>query len=432
MPSYRSQFNLLLASLLLPLSITVLTPTVHAEEDTATAAENSADTESGDAAEDTSGNSAEETADDSNAASNAEPPPRALPDTHLKRHQDILEHMVRLGREHEVVTLVANSQPFSGLYLPESSGRPQGGILLLHDRGQHGHWPALIAPLREYLPAYGWATLAIELPLPPATPPPPRSDSMQAVTDETPEEANADNTAADSVPDNAAADADNDTQREPVDSNGISLQGDVDSSDLSDNEPGLPPLERLPELAPAAEPAPLADTAAVDAADEYRQRVRERIEAAVTYLKQRGQYNLVILTNGISASWAADYMLASPIDSEAGDTAAESSRAREPGHTLVLIDPLDDPYSQVPLIDQVSQLEIRVLDLLTDLRPRLDYQDARRAGAMRRRQRDLYQQIELPARASVEPGNSLILRRVRGWLRTHAAGMEVGQSASQS
>ncbi len=350
-------------------------------------------------------------------------PSRVAPDTQQQRHQAVIDHLERLGRGYEIIELVANTEAFSGLYLPESRGRPQGGIVLLHDHGQHGHWPALVAPLREYLPRYGWTTLAIELPEPPAAPLPSASDVVPPTTSKSEPSAEPEQTAVDApAKEEAPAPA-----NEPLDSNGISVSGTAESD--SNNEPGLPPLERLPDLPVAAEESP-ASTAPETTADErYRQQVRARIEAAVSYLNQRGQYNLVILANGISASWAADFMLAAPPTDETDNNNDEDTpRAREPGHTLVLIDPQQDPYSQIPLSDQLQQLDIAVLDLLTDLRQVHEHEEARRAGAMRRRQRQQYQQIELPARATDEAATSVILRRVRGWLRTHAAGVEVGSN----
>ena len=54
------------------------------------------------------------------------------------------------------------------MFLAEATGNPQGGVLILHDNQQHGHWPDIVAPLREYLPQHGWSTLSIELPDTPA------------------------------------------------------------------------------------------------------------------------------------------------------------------------------------------------------------------------------------------------------------------------
>ena len=53
---------------------------------------------------------------------------------------------------------------FAALVLPFLTPQPQGGVILLHDRGGHPDWPGVIAPLRRGLPDHGWATLSIEFP----------------------------------------------------------------------------------------------------------------------------------------------------------------------------------------------------------------------------------------------------------------------------
>jgi len=50
------------------------------------------------------------------------------------------------------------------LYRDGQSGRLDGGVILLHDRGTHADWPGVIQTLRRELPRYGWSTLSIELP----------------------------------------------------------------------------------------------------------------------------------------------------------------------------------------------------------------------------------------------------------------------------
>ncbi|MCU7807654.1 MAG: alpha/beta hydrolase family protein [Candidatus Thiodiazotropha sp. (ex Semelilucina semeliformis)] len=40
-----------------------------------------------------------------------------------------------------------------------------GGVILLHDTGQHADWHEIIAPLRHHLSEKGWDTLSIQLPV---------------------------------------------------------------------------------------------------------------------------------------------------------------------------------------------------------------------------------------------------------------------------
>ena len=116
-----------------------------------------------------------------------------LPDIENKRSQLLLEHMSKLNRENEVVMLHAE-ESFYGLFLAEESGNPQGAVLILPDLQQHGHWPVMVAPLREYLPQFGWATLTIELPYPPAKARIPRDKASTELTQEADTEVNIETT----------------------------------------------------------------------------------------------------------------------------------------------------------------------------------------------------------------------------------------------
>ncbi|VAW75125.1 hypothetical protein MNBD_GAMMA12-784 [hydrothermal vent metagenome] len=67
--------------------------------------------------------------------------------------------------KHQLVTLKSKKGPTTGLYMVQTSGQPQGGLIILHGRLQHPDWRELIAPLRSRFPKFGWATLSIQLPL---------------------------------------------------------------------------------------------------------------------------------------------------------------------------------------------------------------------------------------------------------------------------
>jgi len=64
----------------------------------------------------------------------------------------------------EAVWLEAGGRRFLAIYTPPS-GRPRGGVVLLHGMGAHPDWPEVIHPLRVGLPERGWATLSVQLPV---------------------------------------------------------------------------------------------------------------------------------------------------------------------------------------------------------------------------------------------------------------------------
>lgn len=61
--------------------------------------------------------------------------------------------------------LKAEGHKFLGIYTPATSSKPKGGALILHGVGVHPDWPQIINPLRVSLPARGWTTLSLQMPI---------------------------------------------------------------------------------------------------------------------------------------------------------------------------------------------------------------------------------------------------------------------------
>jgi len=65
----------------------------------------------------------------------------------------------------ESVWIPLEEHPFLGLYRKSTRPGLPRVALILHSMGAHADWPDVIAPLRTHLPAQGWATLSIQLPV---------------------------------------------------------------------------------------------------------------------------------------------------------------------------------------------------------------------------------------------------------------------------
>ncbi len=78
--------------------------------------------------------------------------------------QVMLEALKTAPLDGEKLELKVGDKTRFALFLDQSSSKPQGGVILLHDRGEHLDSTALIHPLRTRLPAKGWATLSLQLP----------------------------------------------------------------------------------------------------------------------------------------------------------------------------------------------------------------------------------------------------------------------------
>lgn len=351
---------------------------------------------------------------------------RHLPNTLNKRAVALLDHMSLMGREDEVITLSNPEEDFYGLYLPHASRQPQGAILILHDEQQHGHWPEIIGPLREYLPLFGWSTLTIELPDQLKRQRIPRDIPAVAVNDEqtsSEQDASEQKDNADAAS-NAEATIDTENQdteiQEVKDSTGPEsiaaedVSSDIAVIDSDENEPALPRLDKLPDLAVTETESPVPEAEMIDLIADYQTQNRQRINTAIAYLQQQNQFNLVIIGFGQGASWAIDYAH-QQIQLEA-----------EPkGLTLITIDALSNPYDKELINQQLVDISLPYLDLLQSKKQFIANQAAKRLSIMRRNNNPSYQQIMTQDINSYHELENPTNRRIRGWIKTNASGTQI-------
>lgn len=343
-----------------------------------------------------------ETADPDSEES-APPPapviPRHNPDPVSNRHFGVETYLKQHQRRHEVITLISAERSFYGLFLPDRSGSPQGGLVILHDLEQHGQWPVLVGPLREQLPEYGWSTLAIELPDP---------YSVRTDTPETAEPAQEVPAQPETEPEFPAASGE-ELLTEEDNGDGPSAGSSPPQPETDpDNEPPLPRLEALPPL--PAEQASV-ETVVNTPVPAYDVIMQERILTGLMYLYDRGQMNLVLIAAGDTAPVAANAI-----------AAWQRDRGEEKGIALIMIDARENPALQLPLDELLKPLDIRILDLITRDNRMTQWQLNNRRGMMKRQHNDNYMQIVLNGAGADDPAT---VRRVRGWLRQYAAGTEL-------
>lgn len=92
-----------------------------------------------------------------------------LPTPATTLQQNLAQHYQQENSPLEVIQLMAESEPFLGLFYDQLTANPQGAVLILHDLGTSADWPYLQRQLHRFLPEVGWSTLAISLPSPQAT-----------------------------------------------------------------------------------------------------------------------------------------------------------------------------------------------------------------------------------------------------------------------
>lgn len=423
-----------------------------APDDTATAAETSAADSVKDPApaasideQTTTGTNADSTTPASPPPPSLPPPiPRVRPDADKNRDNSVIRHLQLTGQMDQQVQLVADEQVFSGRFLQESSGRPQGAALILHDNGQHLLWPRAISPLQEQLPDYGWATLTIDLPEQPARPQPPasvyatRTDQPDTGTTDqqsAPDPATADTANRQTATDNNPATTDSSpADSDPADKNKADTPPTPPDNPINSDkgEPPLPdpvaqtntpdPSASIESTASAATAVTEAETTATFAEQQqaWRNAVMARLYSAVRYLNSNGQYNLVLIVSGSNSSWAIQYLQENVRVNDKGEA--------EKGLALILIQANNNPAATQPLTALLPTLKVPILDIISNQYPanlpRAEIEA--RAGAMRHERRNAYRQYELTTIAN-ETNNPQLVRLVRGWLKIHAAGTELGR-----
>lgn len=81
------------------------------------------------------------------------------------REQRIGAQLQGLDLIGEAMTLKAGDSEFLALHNPAETPVTQGAVILLHDQGANPDWRSVIHPLRTGLPAHGWQTLSLQMPL---------------------------------------------------------------------------------------------------------------------------------------------------------------------------------------------------------------------------------------------------------------------------
>ena len=350
---------------------------------------------------------------------------RHLPNVPQKRTQALIHHLELMERQDEIVQLNAAEEVFYGFYLPEATGAPQGAVLILHDNQQHGHWPKLIAPLRESLPQNGWTTFSIELPELPASQrimrdPTPIVQTEKSDSEESDSEENS-STALTPITTDQEGDALLTEEAIDSDAPDFSKQPQVQEQDDKSLEPSLPRLAKLPDL-PADAPftAMASEAAAVDPLEQYQILNRQRIIAAIDYLKSKGQLNLIILGYGTGAAWAIDYV--EKISQADAAKAKRNTKADNKGLTLVTIDARPSINRFADMNQQLKKMSIPYLDIIQPSKSlEMKYGKAREA-IMNRNQNPNYQQIISADIGYDQDQNSPIIRRIRGWIKAKAGG----------
>jgi dienelactone hydrolase len=83
----------------------------------------------------------------------------------LMQEQRLSEQLAQATLTGRAEWLEAGPLRFLAILEAARGERRYGGVVLLHDAGEHADWQQVIAPLRHYLAMHGWDALSIQLPM---------------------------------------------------------------------------------------------------------------------------------------------------------------------------------------------------------------------------------------------------------------------------
>lgn len=268
-------------------------------------------------------------------------------------------------------------------YRPTETQSTKGALLLLHAAEDPQAWPPELETLRQQLPKYGWETLAVSLPqkTPPTVPARPNSVSSSSsdATDQTSSEISSQPSSPEPSP-------------EP------NPESSQTSSSEASNQASSPSLSR-------------------------EELIKAYLLAALSFLNEKGQYNLVVLTDNSSLYWSMQ--LLSP---KIKTNNLDPSTVDGPLQALVVINlQPQEPLSKTELETSFNQAQLPVLDLF--FAPESEEQQTERelhkACAMRNKL-SAYQQLLIePLPQAVEGNNNYLLQRIRGFMDKNAQGKEI-------
>ena len=303
-----------------------------------------------------------------------------------------------------IVTISDGQEDFVSLWQFSRGSNQFGAILLLHGEGQTPDWPGSIDLLRTTLLDFGWSTLSISLPDPlplniPARPKP-KKIAMKK--------------------ENAGKD-DNDTSTDDgSESNPDKEQSQEDKSTNQDDEETK---EMMPTSVPTPAPTPTPDIEKV---------VKGRITAAINFLNQKGQYNIVVIGEGLGAVRAAkhvDSLLGSTVGLEGKDLNIKTLNQR-PIRAMVLLNARNAiPHEEKIITQYLNFAQLPILDIYTQQHYLEQFEPKVRLKQAKKNRMETYVQKGIKvSNAEAFDAENLLVRRVRGFLYKHAKGVEIDKA----
>lgn len=291
------------------------------------------------------------------------------------------------------------NEKFLSLWQPDRSGNPRGALLIIHSEGEHLAWPNTIWPLQETLPDHGWATLALSLPEPAKPQIPKRTLAVK--------------TQALLKGDELANGQDESTDKKKSETM-------VANKEIEKEEAAKKELEKK-DAANKNKAEPEIANAENSDSPTPEEITEQRLETALRFLHDKGQFNIVILGNGTGAIRANTFLnnTTPKIDNP-------NLGSAKPFRGIVLLNSLNRlPTMEQDYKDWFSDPAIPVLDIF--LAQDFRNQKAAKARKIIAKQKkvSVYKQVKLNHLKHTSAGHENILsRRIRSYLSANTTGVE--------
>lgn len=282
------------------------------------------------------------------------------------------------------------------LYRPTEAKKTLGVLILFHAAENPQFWPPMLENLRANLPRYGWETLAISLPhkYPPAIPERPSSSSFSASAS------------------SANAETDGQPDEETVES-------------PAQEEAATPEENTEPEENAVAAPSSAPSSSSAASSSIAREiLITTYVDAAFNFLKEKGQLNVVVLTDNSST-----YQVMQTLLPQIKENKRDTSVVDGPLQALVITNlQQQEPIAKAELevIFGTAQLPVMDIFFTPDNPEQTEARELHRAVAMRKKLADYQQLLSDSQPKLVEKDHrSYLLGRVRGFMRQKASGTEL-------
>lgn len=266
------------------------------------------------------------------------------------------------------------------LYRPTEAKKTLGVLILFHAAENPQLWPPTLENLRANLPRYGWETLAISLPqrYPAAVPARPSSSSASASAS------------------SAIAEAEAETET-------------------------TAPEEEVVATSSSSVPS---SSSAASSSVARELLITTYVDAAFNFLKEKGQFNVVVLVDNSSA-----YQTLQNLAPQIKENKRDVTTVDGPLQALVITNlQQQEPITKQELDMVLGTEQLPVLDLFfaPDNAEQTQSRELHRAVAMRKKVAD-YQQLLIDNQPKLveQDHQSYLLGRVRGFMQQKASGTEL-------